>query len=93
MTDWSDLPDQPDLGVEDLGGATDAALADGIDTAAAADTVAELGLTDAFGEGDDIDQADDDAARPEPTFGSSYHTDFWGNEWKTYDDGHVEKLN
>jgi len=29
---------------------------------------------------------------PQPTFGSSSHTDFWGNEWKTYDDGHVERL-
>lgn len=92
MTDWSDLPDQPDLGIEDLGAAADAALADGVDADAAADAVAELGLTDAFAGGDDIDPADDDVAKPEPRFGSSYHTDFWGNEWKTYDDGHVERL-
>jgi hypothetical protein len=35
---------------------------------------------------------DDAVAEPELMFGSSHHTDFWGNEWKTHDDGHVERL-
>jgi hypothetical protein len=108
MTDWDDIPDLDDLDIpdleipspHDLGIEAADAAGDVGDAAGTAAEAAELGLGDAFGgddlELDDLDDLDVDDLAPgpiEPRFGSSYHTDFWGNEWKTYGDGHVEKLN